>query len=89
MIKAEIKYSIIQSEFDGLYLTLRKDANRYNLYISSSLLSENGLQIWNWDDKAYYSNFIEENIEAFIDGVGNGFYRKFSEGHLIDRKVHF
>jgi hypothetical protein len=89
MIKAEIKYSIIPSEFDGLYISVMKDANRYKLFISRDLLGENGLEIWNWDDKNYYNNFIEENIEPIIDGIGSGFYRKFSDGYFVDRKAQF
>ena len=87
MIKAEIKHTILPGEFDGLCVSVMKDANRYKLYISRDLLGENGLLIWQWQDRDYYTNFLDENIESFIEGIGNGFYRKFSDGYWIDRKV--
>ena len=84
MIKVNISYNIVVGEFDGLCIIVKKDANNYKLFISRDLLSENGLEIWKFNDENYYTNFIEENIEAFIEGIGDGYYRKFSDGHSID-----
>lgn len=84
MVKTEISYEVIQSEFDGLLVRAKKDANVYKLYISRELIGENGLEIWNFHEANYYNNFLDENIEAFIHGVGEGNHRKFSDGYEIN-----
>lgn len=87
--QSKIQYTLEKVEFHGLCITATKEAQRYKLFISPTLLAENNLDFWNFHDRTYYENFINENISSFLKGIDIGFYRQYSDGNFIDKKANF
>jgi hypothetical protein len=75
-----VSYSILTSEFDGLLIVAKRELNTYKLFISKELLGC-------CENKEVYDPIITKNMVLFIEGVGNGLYRRFFDGYLVDRVV--
>jgi hypothetical protein len=76
---SNVSYCVLSSEFDGLLIVAKRELNTYKLFISSQLLDSL--------DKKDYDPFITNNMIMFIEGVGNGLYRRFFDGYLVDRVI--
>jgi hypothetical protein len=76
---SNVSYCVLSSEFDGLLIVAKRELNTYKLFISSQLLGSL--------DKKDYDPFITSNMIMFIEGVGNGLYRRFFDGYLVDRVI--
>ena len=74
-----VSYSVLSSEFDGILIVAKRELNTYKLFISKELLGSL--------DKKDYDPFINNNMVMFIEGVGNGMYRRFFDGYLVDRVI--
>jgi hypothetical protein len=77
---SNVSYSVLSSEFDGLLIVAKRELNTYKLFISKDLLEC-------CEKKEIYDPFITNNMVMFIEGVGNGLYRRFFDGYLVDRVV--
>lgn len=75
-----VSYSVLSSEFEGLLIVAKRELNTYKLFISKDLLGC-------CDKKEVYDPFITNNMIMFIEGVGNGLYRRFFDGYLVDRVI--
>ena len=75
-----VSYSVLSSEFEGLLIVAKRELNTYKLFISKDLLGC-------CDKKEVYDPFITNNMIMFIEGVGNGLYRRFFDGYLVYRVI--
>lgn len=75
-----VSYSILSSEFDGLLIVAKRELNTYKLFITKELLGCT-------ETKEVYDPIITKNMVNFIEGVGNGVYRRFFDGYLVDRVI--
>ena len=75
-----VSYSILSSEFDGLLIVAKRELNTYKLFISKDLLGC-------CETLEIYDPIINKNMVNFIEGVGNGLYRRFFDGYLVDRII--
>ncbi len=75
-----VSYSVLSSEFNGLLIVAKRELNTYKLFITKELLGCT-------ETKEVYDPIINKNMSNFIEGVGNGLYRRFFDGYLIDRVV--
>ncbi|MDZ4664668.1 MAG: hypothetical protein SGJ15_07310 [Bacteroidota bacterium] len=75
-----VSYSILSSEFDGLLIVAKRELNTYKFFISKKILGCT-------ETKEVYDPIITKNMVNFIEGVGNGFYRRFFDGYLVDRVI--
>jgi hypothetical protein len=77
---SNVSYSVLSSEFDGLLIVAKRELNTYKLFIKKDLLGC-------CEKKEVYDPFITNNMIMFIEGVGNGMYRRFFDGYLVDRVI--
>ena len=81
MLTEKIQYEVLKDEFHGLVVLLKKE--NYKLYISNNLLLENNLVHWQFDIADYYKNFIDQNIESFVEDTEKGNCRNIYDGFSI------
>lgn len=74
-----VSYCVLSSEFDGVLIVAKRELNTYKLFICKKLFSSL--------DHKDYDPFITNNMIMFIEGVGNGLYRRFFDGYLVDRVI--
>ena len=75
------EYKVLKDEFHGLLVLTKKNNESCKLYISTNLLEQNGLTFWR--DADYYKNFLDKNIDNFIEGVEKDRYRVIYDGFLF------
>lgn len=76
------EYKVLKDEFHGLLVLTQKNNNSYKLYISTNLLEQNNLTFWR--DADYYFEFLDRNIDSFIEGIEKESFRKIYDGYLIE-----
>ena len=81
MLTEKIEYEVLKAEFHGLLVFVKK--KNYKLYISNNLLLENNLDYWQFDVTDYYKDFIEKNIETFVEDIEKGNCLNIYDGFSI------